>query len=508
MKQTLRNMTLLLAVVVGAMLTPLAALATPAGDLAALTGSLSAALERVAANDAAGASSAFAAFHDGWGPIEDGIRDLSPAYYGAIEGAMGDVTFALTANPFDSGKAKKALDRLDAVCESFIKGQPVPGNAAAHTPSGQVTMPSVAARLDTAIGLIDKGDVRGAVEQMAVFRTEWVIVEGIVAVKSQRVYESTENNMARAYGLLAQGTPDPVGARSIIVRIQSDLSPYSQGETRYGVFDAMVILLREGLEAILIVAALLAFLQRSGNGDKRTWVWLGGGAGILASVLAAFIIIIGVSKSGGGNSAIMQGATALFAAGMLLYMSFWLHSKSNLAAWHKYISGGASSAMKKGSLFGLALLAFLAVFREGIETVLFYVGMVSGISLGDFAIGVALGSTGVATIGVLIFIVGMRISVGPFFRVASILVYYLAFKFAGAGVHAFQLAGKVPVHVSDYLPTNGLLGLYPTWETTGAQLAFVAVAAGLLLYGHFHQAPRPAAPAARPAAKSAGQTGH
>ena len=492
MKHLAAKVLLLSAIAWGLLAAPLAAWATPADDLGTLTPYVQSALDKVAAGDIAGARSAMDAFTSGWVQFEDGVKAESPAFYGAIEAAMGDANFALSTSPPNTVGAQKALTRLNAVCAAFIKGQPLPSDGAQAAPSGTVTMATEMARLDKTVALIDKNDAKGAAAELTAFRSEWVIVEGIVAVKSQKIYQSTENGMARAYGLLSQPSPDTAAAREVVLRMKADLSPYAQGDAHYGIFDAAIILIREGLEAILIVAALLAFLQRSGNGDKRTWVWLGGLAGILAATAAAAVIMIGVSKSGGGNSALMQGGTALFAAAMLLYMSFWLHSKSNLAAWHKYISTNASAAMKKGSLFALALLAFLAVFREGIETVLFYVGMVSNISLGNFAIGVGLGTAAVASVGLLIFVVGVRISVGPFFRVASVLVYYLAFKFAGAGIHAFQLAGKIHVTAADYLPTNGFFGLYPTWETTGVQLAFVAAAAGLLLYGRFHKTTPPA----------------
>src|SRR5919199_2335442 len=143
--------------------------------------------------------------------------------------------------------------------------------------------------------------------------------------------------------------------------MRADLVPVVEAGSHYGVWDAAIILFREGFEALLVIAALVAFLQRSGNADKRGWIWGGGLAGIAASlvVAAAAQVVLSRAAANVGREAI-EGVTGLIAAAMLLYMGYWLHSKASLASWQEYIRTRSTEALKRNSLFGLALIAFLA----------------------------------------------------------------------------------------------------------------------------------------------------
>ncbi len=491
MKRIVLKFLIAIVAVVGLLAVPSAALAqTPADDLSALSRHIDAALERLAANDVPAAISEMAAFNDGWGPIEDGIRDQSLAHYTAIEIAMGDATIVLQATPIDVNAARNALQRLNDVCQAFINGQPVPEQPSVPSPSGEVTLSSLITRLDRALGLIEGGDTKAAAEEIGAFRREWPILEGIVAAKAPATYKDTEDNMAKAYALLVQSTPDAGGARAVISQMRADLLPFSQGELHYGIFDAMIILLREGLEALLIVGALFAFLKKTGNSSKSLWLWTGSGLGILASVIVAVIINIIFTKTvAGANRELLEGFTGLIAAAMLIWVTAWLHSKASLGAWHKYIDTTMSTAIARNSLFSLAVIAFLAVFREGAETILFYVGIAPGISTANLLTGIGLASVSLIAVGATIFFVGVRIPVEAFFRGTSILIFYLAFKFIGTGVHAFQVAGKVPATGADFLLSVGWLGLYPTWQTTIAQSALLVLGAAYLAYSRMHKPP-------------------
>ena len=127
---------------------------------------------------------------------------------------------------------------------------------------------------------------------------------------------------------------------------------------------------------------------------------------------------------------------ALIAAALLFYVSYWLHSKASLHAWKKYIDQQTTQALARGSMAGLALLAFLAVFREGAETAVFYLGMAPAIELRDLVLGIAGGALVLIVAAVLMLVVGVKLPLRPFFRVAGLLVYYLGFKFVGTGLHA------------------------------------------------------------------------
>jgi high-affinity iron transporter len=223
-------------------------------------------------------------------------------------------------------------------------------------------------------------------------------------------------------------------------------------------------------------------LKRSETRAGQAWLWLGALAGLGLSVVLGFAIqaFFGTIVNP-ANRELVEGVIGLFAAAMLVYVSYWLHSKATLSGWQSYISGRTRGALKGGSLVGIAVLAFLAVFREGAETALFYLGMVGSISNGDLLMGLAIGFGGLAILGFLLVVVGVRIPMRPFFAIASVLVFYLCFKFLGTGIHALQVSGMVPPASAEFLPSLDAVGLYPTWPTTIAQLLLLGLAAWVLL---------------------------
>ncbi|HEV2250467.1 MAG TPA: FTR1 family protein [Candidatus Limnocylindria bacterium] len=359
-----------------------------------------------------------------------------------------------------------------------VLGGPLARPAAADTTP---TMRDAVAHLDRALERLAANDLPAAAAAVKAFQHDWVDVEGLVKTRSPQAYVDVENDMALATALLTGAPPDPAKARGVIERMKAELAPFLDA-TSYGVFDAAVILLREGLEALLVVAALLAFLAKTGNAAKAIWVWAGGAAGVGLSVVVAVVVNLVFAQTGGTNREVVEGVVGLFAAVMLLYMSYWLHSKSSLGAWQRYIRDKSSSALARNSLVSLALISFLAVFREGAETVLFYLGIAPSISLGDLALGLALGAGGLTLIGVAMLVFGLRLPIRPFFLVAGTLVYYLAFKFIGTGIHALQVAGVVPVTPGP-IPESTFFGVYPTWQTTAPQLALLLLAAAVMLGG-------------------------
>ncbi len=169
------------------------------------------------------------------------------------------------------------------------------------------------------------------------------------------------------------------------------------------------------------------------------------------------------------------------------YVRLWLHAKASLAGWRRYLNSTAGAALAKNSLLSLSAISFLAVFREGAETVIFYIGIAPSISTGDLLLGVGIAFGLLVVFGSLVFTFGMRVPVAPFLRVTSILIYYLAFKFVGTGVHSLQVAGKISATHADYLPANDFIGLYPTWETAIGQIILLLLGAGGVLYMSFRE---------------------
>lgn len=477
MTRLVRRLAVVVAVLAAATLAAAtAALAdTPQNDVAAIATTVDDALASLAAGDVSGARAAYQRFDEGWGRVEDGVRAASRPSYRAIEDAMGDVKAALVkTDNVDRARATTALTKLRAELDAFVRGSYAPSSA---TP--RVSLGGVVARLNDAIAAIDRGDTAAASAAMAVFREEWPDVEGLVKVRSAEAYATTEDDMGAAIALLGRG--DAAAARAAIERMSVRLAPFAGSEARYGVFDAAVILVREGLEALLVVGALLAFLSKTGNARKAVWIWGGAGVGIALSVAVAVVIsLVFTSGAIGSDRELLEGIVGLVAAVLLVYMSWWLHSKASLASWQRYIQEKATSALARNSLVSLATISFLAVFREGAETVLFYAGIAPAISVGDLAMGLGVGTAALAAIGVAMLAFSLRLPIKLFFSVASVLIYYLAFKFIGTGIHALQVAGITPATPAP-LPGNGFLGVFPTWETTVPQVVLLVAAAAVVL---------------------------
>ncbi len=165
---------------------------------------------------------------------------------------------------------------------------------------------------------------------------------------------------------------------------------------------------------------------------------------------------------------------------MLFSVSYWMHGKAQADAWQKYIRAKTTSALATGSLFSLALLAFLSVFREGAETTVMYLGIAPSIALGDLLLGISLAVVILTVVGILIMYAGVRLPLRWFFLVTSVLIFYLGFKFIGTGIHALQVAQVIPASVSSYLPSGEMLGVFPTWETTVPQIALLVIAAAVV----------------------------
>jgi high-affinity iron transporter len=231
---------------------------------------------------------------------------------------------------------------------------------------------------------------------------------------------------------------------------------------------ALVILLREGAEAILVVAAILAFLARAGRNEARRFVHAGWVAALVLGGVTWVVSNYLIEISG---AEITEGVTALIAAAMLLYVGYWLHSKSHSSAWQKYIGDKVGGALSKGTVWTLAIISFLAVYREAFETVLFYQALVSQVGSGSHAAllgGVAVATLLLAVLAWAILRASVKLPIGLFFSVSGIVLLVLAVVFTGQGIAALQEAGKIGAHSVNFISIS-MLGIYPTLQTLSAQ---------------------------------------
>lgn len=244
---------------------------------------------------------------------------------------------------------------------------------------------------------------------------------------------------------------------------------------------ALVILLREGLEALLVVTALIAMLIKSGRREALRYVhagWIAALAlGGLTWLAASYVVAIS-----GASREVTEGVTALVAAAMLLYVGFWMHRHAHAARWKAYLEARVQSALSGRTLWGLAAISFVAVYREVFETVLFYqtlwieAGLEGRVAVGG---GFVAAVVGLGLLAWLILKLGLRLPIGWFFGLGSTLMAILAVVLAGKGIAALQHAGKLPVGPLD-LPAIPSLGVYPTWQGVITQLVLV-----LLIFAAF-----------------------
>ncbi|MEI8307660.1 MAG: FTR1 family protein [Chloroflexales bacterium] len=443
---------------------------SPADRLRAATQRAQIAITQLDAGDLTSAQVSLSTFHDDWATVEDAVRGQSSATYAAIEAAYAAASGALDAG--DVVSAKAALEKLEMASLAFAEGRAPTVSAASVTGATLGTLLPTLVEVNDAL---NAGNATHAAAELETFRAAWPDVEGDVKARSPEIYLSIENALPAADAAITAG--DLARAKSLVAQIQADLTPMLVISERYGVFDALSILLREGLEALLVITALLAFLERTGNHNRRGWIWVGGILGIVASVGAGLVIAVifrGVAT--GSNRELIEGFSGLIAAAMLFGVSFWLHGKSHAGAWQKYIHEQTSAALATGSLFSLGMLAFFAIFREGAETALFYIGIAPSISTNDLVLGIGLAIAILVVVGVLVLWVGVRLPLRPFFLATSALIFYLGFKFIGTGLHALQVARMLPASGADFLPSLPALGIFPTWQTSIPQLTLLGTA--------------------------------
>lgn len=247
---------------------------------------------------------------------------------------------------------------------------------------------------------------------------------------------------------------------------------------------AAVILLREGLEAMLVIAALAGYLRKSGGGHRVTALYLGALAAIVASLIAAWAFAV---FNSGDHSDVFEAIVILFAAGLMLYVSGWLMVKQDPRGWQDYLATKADAALAQDTGLAVATLAFLAVFREGAETVLFINTLAStegGWSLGLFG-GLAAATAGLVVLFYFINLIAQRIPLRPLFVITSAFLFVMGIKFIGEAIQEFQEQAMVPVTDAPGAAVLTAIGFNPSVEALSIQLLVIVFA--LAAYAVFHR---------------------
>lgn len=318
------------------------------------------------------------------------------------------------------------------------------------------------------------------------------------ALAAYMVFESLEPDIgARSASLLSDveaafgdfradlatpdAVPDPAPLRRALDAAAASLT--SRASSWSLAAQSFVIILREGFEAILIVGAIMAFLVKTGHPEKRKVVRHGVLWALVAS-LGVGLILRAVFEAVPARREVLEGVTMLLAVAVLFSVSYWLVSKLQHGRWDRYLRDKMQRALGTGSGLALALVAFLAVFREGVETVLFYhaLGTLSDGNVYPVVLGFVVGTVALAAIYFAFTRFGVRIPMRPFFALTSGLLYAMAIVFAGAGIAELQEAAVVGFTPVPGVPQIPALGLYATRETLLAQGLLVALLVVALTY--------------------------
>ncbi len=245
------------------------------------------------------------------------------------------------------------------------------------------------------------------------------------------------------------------------------------------------ILLREGAEAILVISALVMYLRRVGAGDQVRVIWWSCILALLASAGLAYLAA-GAVRLSGLQRELIEGITLLLAAAVLFYVSCWLFAKREAERWQGYITAQVDQAVSSGSVLALGFAAFLAVFREGAETVLFYQALLAGAE--DQKNAIALGFAAAAAVLLIVFFLfrffAVKIPLKPFFTATAVLLFAMSFVFIGKGVLELQVAGWISTTKIAGLPSLSWLGLFPSYESLGAQAVLLVLLALLWVFAH------------------------
>jgi high-affinity iron transporter len=239
-----------------------------------------------------------------------------------------------------------------------------------------------------------------------------------------------------------------------------------------GLFPSFIITFREALEAALIIAIMASYLNKIGRPNLNRYTYLGAGSAILVSVILGSIVWMVYGGLHGVSSEIFEGVASLTAVAVLTYMIFWMSEQSRKIRGE--IEEKIDFAVTRGGLVGIAMLAFIAVFREGVETVLFLTATFFLDPVGVI-IGAALGTIIVLVLAILLMKGVYRLDIRSFFRYSSIILIVFAAGLAGYGVHELIEAGEglgiefgiLSQHAFDINPPINTDGSYPLLHENG-----------------------------------------
>ncbi len=400
-----------------------------------------------------------------WTNNEKIVREENIGRYGKIETALMFIRIELTKDKIEQGSAQMQVDQLKKELDNYHAGK----QSDAKTSNQDVTV--LNEYLDEAIRNIKNNKLSKTKQDLQSFIVAWPNVENEIGTRNGELYTKIEQKIPQYVGQINESNKDDIQAEleTLDQEIKSTIS-----KAGYTFWDAALILLREGVEALLIIMALLTVTRKAEQTKASKWIMSGSLLGIILSIALAFIFKA-IFENLGSTRELTEGIVGICSVILMVIVGAWLHSKSSLESWEKFINKNMDKAMSTGSLLTFGLVAFLSVFREGAETIIFYLGIVGKISTWSLILGILVAVFILILIAVFFNQITKWIPIHRLFFIMSLFIFLLAFKILGVSVHTLQILNILPQHTINHLPFIDLIGLYPTYETVIPQLILIVI---------------------------------
>ncbi len=415
---------------------------------------------------------AYDKFNRIWVANERVVRNSSKGHYGQIETAMALVRVSIESTPVNHAQIVSQLGVIKQQLDSFNAGQ-----TASVQPTDDYQLKDGVQLLKDGLAAFQANDTAAGQAKIGEFISRWMSIEGAVSTRNPALYSRVESQLPV---IMANGTDAANQAKlTALIDELTAIDPTAA----YSAVDAMLILLREGLEALLIIIALLSALTAAGQARGKKWVYAGVAGGLAASIAGAVALqkLFPQLNATGGRE-VMEGIIGIMAVVLMLGIGAWLHSKSSVKSWNAFIKRHMGQTLSTGSFMGLFGLAFLSVFREGAETILFYVGILPNISTASFLLGIGAALAILAVVAWMMIKTSAKLPIPKLFAALTWLIYALGFKILGISLAALQLTGYVSRTVVPTLPAVTWAGFYPTVETMSAHAIYVLLVVAVVLY--------------------------
>lgn len=397
-----------------------------------------------------------------WKSHETSIRNYDVNKYGQIEVYLMQLRVAIQKEPLDIKKVDNAWNTFKISIDTVDKKQ-------SNTEKNQYKVTQLNVELEKAIKGIENHQLRQTDEALAKFIQIWPYVEGKIQTKNSSLYTKIEDKIPYYQSILDNNNKDRV--KKGLIQINSEIKD-TVSEKGYSSIDVMIIFLREGLEVLLIILTLTS-MTRNVRDTKGTASVIGGAILGLVLSLALAIIFIQVLGNNGLLREGMEAALGILAVVLMYIVGIWMHRRSSAKRWNDMIQHMYQHAISNRNLALLGTIGLISVLREGVEVIIFYMGMMGSIKTLDFVIGIILALVILIIFTLLFKIIIRLIPIYFIFRVLSILIFIRAFKMLGISIQKLQLLGTITQHSIEHLPTINIIGFYPSIETIGTQMIYI-----------------------------------